>query len=585
MNLKSPLPKIDPRLYGELKKQQKTIVLGLVCTAVATTLGGAGMIAFVNFVLKAVRLRDEHTLELLSVGVMILFIIKYWFTRGQAYYLSKAAAVMTADLRKRLFDKLQKLPVSYFNEKRAGAIQSVLTNDVALYQNAIAVVKDSIDGPIKLITGFVAIFVLQRYLSLFAVALFPVMWLFIQMNQRKMRSAQDAVQEDLSDLTAMMQESLQGTRIIKAFSAEERVGSQFGQLLNRSLKSQMVAIRRMASLRPTVELIGAVGLAFVVLFASKIVASGALTVEGLGSFIFALDVINQGFRSFGSLKQTQAQVAAGTDRIYNEILDQPEAQVDEPGARELPTVIGQIEFRHVSFTYPDGTVALRDVSFTIEPGTSLALVGPSGSGKSTIADLILRFYDPTAGQILFDGVDIRDLRVSWLRSQIGVVPQQTFLFAGSISQNIRLGKPDATDQEIDEAAKAAHADVFVLTMPNGYETALGERGIRLSGGEMQRIAIARAIVRKPTMLLLDEATSALDAHSEKAVQEALDEIMSDRTTLFIAHRLTTASRADRIMVLRRGEILETGSHKDLMQTNGAYAGMVRVFNSGILDIV
>lgn len=543
------------------------------------------MVAFVNFVLKAVRLKDEHMLELLSIGVMALFIVKYWFTRGQAYYLSKAAATMTADLRKRLFEKLQKLPVTYFNDKRAGAIQSVLTNDVAVYQNAIGVVKDAIDGPIKLVTGFIAIFVLQPHLSFFAVALFPVIWLFIQRNQRKMRVAQDAVQQDLSDLTAMMQESLQGTRVIKAFSAEEQAGAQFGQLLYKSLGSQMVAVRRMASLRPTVELIGAVGLAFVVLFASKIVASGALTVEGLGSFIFALDVINQGLRNIGSLKQTLAQVASGTDRIYKEILDQPESQVDEPGAKELPIVSGLVEFRHVSFTYPDGTEALRDVSFTIEPGTSLALVGPSGSGKSTIADLMLRFYDPTEGQILFDGVDIKELRVSWLRSQIGVVPQQTFLFAGSIAQNIRLGKPDATDEEIEEAAKAAHADVFVLTMPNGFETALGERGIRLSGGEMQRIAIARAIVRKPTMLLLDEATSALDAHSEKAVQGALDEIMRERTTLFIAHRLTTASRADRIMVLRRGEILEAGSHKELMQANGAYAGMVRAFNSGVLDIV
>ena len=524
-------------------------------------------------------------LELLSIGVMALFVVKYWFTRGQAYYLSKAAATMTADLRKRLFEKLQKLPVTYFNDKRAGAIQSVLTNDVAVYQNAIGVVKDAIDGPIKLVTGFIAIFVLQPHLSFFAVALFPVIWLFIQRNQRKMRVAQDAVQQDLSDLTAMMQESLQGTRVIKAFSAEDQASAQFGQLLIKSLSSQMVAVRRMASLRPTVELIGAVGLAFVVLFASKIVASGALTVEGLGSFIFALDVINQGLRNIGSLKQTLAQVASGTDRIYNEILDQPESQVDEPGAKELPIVSGLVEFRHVSFTYPDGTVALTDVSFTIEPGTSLALVGPSGSGKSTVADLMLRFYDPTEGQILFDGVDIKELRVSWLRSQIGVVPQQTFLFAGSIAQNIRLGKPDATDDEIEEAAKAAHADVFVLTMPNGFETALGERGIRLSGGEMQRIAIARAIVRKPTMLLLDEATSALDAHSEKAVQGALDEIMRERTTLFIAHRLTTASRADRIMVLRRGEILEAGSHKDLMQANGAYAGMVRAFNSGVLDIV
>ncbi len=583
--MKRLLPRIDPRLYAELHEQRRNIVFGLICSAIAALLGQGALIFIVKLVVDAVADRNGPMLQKLSGAVMVLFVVKYWFTRGQAYYLSQAAATMTASLRQKLFDKLQKLPISYFNEKRAGAIQSVLTNDVAVYQNAIGVIRDAIDGPIKVATGFIAILFIQWQLSVFAVALFPVIWLFIQRNQRKMRSAQDKVQSDLSDLTAMMQEALQGTRVIKAFSAEGHVSSQFKGLLDQSLGSQMVAIRRMASLRPTVELIGAVGLALVVLFSAQLVQMGSLKVGNLSAFLFALDVINQGLRNIGSLKQTLAQVDSGTDRIYSQVLDVPEAQVDEPSAKELTATKGLIEFKDVSFSYPDGTVALNSVSFTIQPGTSLALVGPSGSGKSTIADLMLRFYDPSVGQIMFDGVDIRELRVSWLRSQIGVVPQQTFLFAGTIAQNVRLGQPDATDHEVEEAARAAHADVFVSTMPNGYETALGERGIRLSGGEMQRIAIARAIVRKPAMLLLDEATSALDAHSEKAVQEALDEIMQHRTTLFIAHRLTTASRADRILVLRRGEVLEVGSHKELMKLDGAYAGMIRAFNSGILDAV
>ena len=237
----------------------------------------------------------------------------------------------------------------------------------------------------------------------------------------------------------------------------------------------------------------------------------------------------------------------------------------------------------MSFAYPDGTQALSGVSFTIEPGTSLALVGPSGSGKSTIADLMLRFYDPTEGQILFDGVDIRELQIGWLRSQIGVVPQQTFLFAGSIADNIRLGAPNATDAEVAEAAGMAHASGFIDAMPLRYDTELGERGVRVSGGEMQRIAIARALVRKPTMLLLDEATSSLDAHSEKAVQEALEEVMRGRTTLFIAHRLTSAARADRILMLRRGEVLEQGTHRELNERNGAYAAMYRAFSSGVME--
>jgi subfamily B ATP-binding cassette protein MsbA len=306
-------------------------------------------------------------------------------------------------------------------------------------------------------------------------------------------------------------------------------------------------------------------------------------VADIAAIVYALDVINQGARCLGSVNNTFAQVQAAAERIYGEILDVPDALVDEPGMKELANPVGEIEFRDVSFSYPDGTPAIKNVSFTVEAGKSLALVGPSGAGKSTIADLMLRFYDPSEGQILFDGVDIRELKVSWLRNQIGVVPQQTFLFAGSISDNIRLGAPDATDQEVVEASMAGNADVFISQMPEQYATELGERGVRVSGGEMQRIAIARALVRKPTLLLLDEATSNLDAVSEKAVQEALDRIMKERSTLFIAHRLTTAARADRIVMLRRGEIIESGTHRELMEVDGAYAGMYRAFSSGVLS--
>lgn len=574
---------LGPRPAIEIYAQRKLILTGLACTAIASFLGTGAVIGVIVQALKAVGNGNEGLLKAVSLGIIVIFVVKYWFTRGQAYYLSKAANYLTAELRMKLFRKLQSLPLSYFNEQKAGAIQSVLTNDVAVYQYAIAATKDSIDGPVKVVVGLVTIFVLQWKLAVISFLAFPFIWLFIEQNKKRMRSAQDEVQNDLSNLTAMMQEALQGTRITKAFSAEKKVTDQFQQLTEKSLDSQMTAARRMAALRPTVELIGAVALALVVYASGHMLVTKELTVDILGGFLFALDAVNQGMRNIGSLKQTLAQVESGTDRIYSEILDVPDAHVDQISAIEPALAHGRIEFRNVSFTYPDGTVALKNVNFTIQPGQSLALVGPSGSGKSTIADLMLRFYDPTEGEILFDGVNLRKLKVDWLRRQIGVVPQQTFLFAGPISENIRLGKPEATEAEVAEAAKAAHADVFIDQMPDRYATELGERGTRLSGGEMQRVAIARAIVRKPTMLLLDEATSALDAMSEKAVQSALDEIMEGRTTLFIAHRLTTAARADRIMVLRKGEVVEIGSHKELMESNGAFAAMVRAFNSGMLD--
>jgi subfamily B ATP-binding cassette protein MsbA len=332
-----------------------------------------------------------------------------------------------------------------------------------------------------------------------------------------------------------------------------------------------------------VELLGAIALAVTVYACGVMTQTSNVGVPDLVAFAYALDIINQGARNLGALNQTMAQVQAATDRIYKEVFDVEETIADAEEAMELPSPVGRVEFRNVSFAYPDGTEALKNVSFVIEPGTSLALVGPSGAGKSTIADLLLRFYDPTSGEVLFDGVDIRKLKLSWYRGQIGVVPQQTFLFAGPVWDNIRLGMPNATDDEVVEAAVAANADSFIRSTPDGYATELGERGVRLSGGEGQRIAIARALVRKPRILLLDEATSNLDAVSEKIVTEALDKVMHERTSLFIAHRLTTAARADRIMVLRRGEVLEIGSHEELLARQGAYSGMYRAFTEGVLD--
>ncbi|MBI3721727.1 MAG: ABC transporter ATP-binding protein, partial [Fimbriimonas ginsengisoli] len=507
------------------------------------------------------RLASVDQLAIISALVVLVYGIKYWFTRGQTTYLSHAATRLANDLRLRMFDKLQRLPVSYFNERRSGAIQSVLTNDVNVYQTAVTIIRDSIEGPLKAALALGWIVYIQWQLALVTLLFLPPMAFVIQRNARKMRAAQAEVQQDLANLNAMSQESLQGARVVKALGAEEHANRTYSALVEASFRSTMAAVRRLATLRPMVELLGACALAAVLTICGWLAYRGSLSVPDIAALVYALDMINQGARSMGSVNTTYAQVQAASERIYREILDAPEEHLEARGDRRLAEVKGRIEFRGVSFSYPDGTEALRKVSFSIEPGTSLALVGPSGAGKSTIADLLLRFYDPGEGEILLDGVDLRELDVAWLRGLIGVVPQQTFLFAGTIEENVRLGRADASDEEVREAASAAHADVFIVPMPNGYQTELGERGIRLSGGEMQRLAIARAVVRQPRILLLDEATSSLDAHSEKAVQAALDEIMRSRTTLFIAHRLTTAARADRILVLRKGEVLEQGSHR------------------------
>lgn len=577
--LKRIISQFDPRISEELYAQRGPIVKGLLCAV-----GASGLLALVGLLIKEVLGAIEQgafeRMNLLAVAVFAVFAVKYFFTRGQSYFLSAAASQLTTELRRRLYAKLLRLPVSYFNAKRSGSIQSVLTNDVNIYQTAITVLKDAVDGPIKVVAGLAIILYMQWQLTLAAMLVMPLMVYFVQRNARKMKVVQAEVQEDLGTMTAFMQETMQGTRIIKAFGAEEATIGRFRQHTEKTLQSQLRAARRVSTLKPLVELIGALALAIVVFVCGWLAKNGQLGVADLGAFLYTLDFINKGVQSMGAVKQTKAQVQAASERIHREILDEP-VQIEEHAlARELSVSRGEVEFHNVSFAYPDGTEAVKNVSFKLQPGESLALVGPSGAGKSTIADLLLRFYDPTSGMITYDGVDIRELSTNWYRAQIGVVPQTTFLFAGSISENIRLALPEASEDQVQEAAGAAHAADFISDLQDGYSTELGERGVRLSGGQAQRIAIARALVRKPRVILLDEATSNLDPVSEQAVQEALDEIMPGRTTLLIVHRLTTAARASKIVVLRRGEILEDGTFKELMDQNGAFASMYRAFVAG-----
>jgi len=384
-------------------------------------------------------------------------------------------------------------------------------------------------------------------------------------------------------MTATMQESLNAVRVVRAFSAEERQLQHFSNDTEATYSSNMKVVHRMAALKPLVEVIGAAAIALIIYLGANYVYSGVMTAGDLFSFVYLLDVIKTGATGIGNIGSVYGQVVAATDHIYTEVFDVQTDVPDDEDAITIETVKGRVEFNNVSFSYPDGTPALHNVSFVMEPGESIALVGRSGAGKSTIADLLLRFYDPTEGSITFDGIDLRRLDSQWLRRQIGVVPQQTMLFAGTIEDNIRFGRPDASTDEVRGAAWSAHADEFVSEMPEGYQTKVGEKGIRLSGGEMQRIAIARALLIDPKVMLLDEATSALDAISEQHVQKALDDVTVGRATLLIAHRLSTASRADKIIVLSRGEIVEQGSHSYLNEINGTYAGMYRAYSAGLFD--
>lgn len=578
---------LDPRIKKELVGQRRPIFIGLVCTFLASALYGWSIsltqriLADLERVSKYKLPQDFDAMKVSALLIVGVFAIRYVFVRGQTYFLAEAVARLTNSLRQKLLHKLMRLPVTYFNENRSGAIQSVLTNDVNVFQSAVQILRDSIEAPVKAIFALAIILVMQWQMALVTLFLIPLLGVIVHQNSKKMRKAQKQVQIDLGEVGAVTQEVLQGVRVIKAFGAEDHVDQSYAKMIHKSLKSQLRAANLVARLRPLVEMLGAVGLTLAILIGGYIALHGEMSVSKVAVLAFALDAINQGFRGISNLSSTYSSVQGAADRIYSEVLDVP-LPPEHTGRQRLEKIHGHIEFRDVSFVYPDGTWALRHVSFEILPGSSLALVGPSGAGKSTIADLLQRFYEPTSGQILIDGVDLKHLDVSWLRSQIGVVPQHTFLFAGGIDENLRLGTPEATEEQLTKALQMAHALDFSKEFRDRNVPVLGERGVRLSGGQMQRIAIARALVRDPAILLLDEATSALDAASEKAVTEALAEVMETRTTMFIAHRLTTAARADSILLLKRGEVVEQGSHRELMEQGGEYAALFRVFSSGFL---
>ncbi|MDI9634771.1 ABC transporter ATP-binding protein [Kamptonema cortianum] len=626
---------LDRRIASDLKRQRKTIISGLICVAIGslltaatlaltleamTAIGKAAPVSIdvrelqnnveaeklaeqlelpatrvaealqkasaVDEIPDEIAKRQDDALKhllLVCIGVVAVFALKYGFTRGQVYFLTKASSRLASDLREKLFAKLMRLPVSYFNSKRTGELQSIISNDVGVYQNAVTIIRDSIDGPIKAIVALGFVFYIQWQLGLLAILFVPVLAFVVNRTGKKIKKAQSSIQEDLAAVTALSQEALSGTRVIKSFSAELRMQDVFNKSVERQYESQLLGARIQASMRPMVELFGATAIALIMYVCGWLAKWDLLTIAEIIMVVQALDMVNQGAKSMSYVTSTYNQVQAATDRIYGQILDVPDEDSDPPHAKTLSNPVGRIAFENVSFQYPDGTPALNNVSFVLEPGESLALVGPSGAGKSTIADLVLRFYDPTDGRITFDGTDYRDLRIAWLREQFGVVPQQTFLFAGTIEANLKLGRPEATPELLDFACQQANAKTFIDAIPEGMQTQLGERGVRLSGGELQRLAIARALVAEPKVLILDEATSNLDAVSERLVTDALEKVMSERTTLFIAHRLSTAARATKILVLRKGEVLESGSHDELMKAKGAYAGMYQAFSSGVLD--
>lgn len=535
-----------------------------------------GVVRWPAFLREALDRTIVHARPLVALERICLFLLIVLFLKNLADYLQslwmmRVEQAVIRDLRDELQSHLQRLSLSYFHASRTGVVISRVTNDVEYLRNALASgVSTFVKDALTLVGAIGLAFFASWRLTLLALLILPAASFGLQVVGRKMRRRSTRAQERMGDLTSMLQETTSGARVVRAFGAENYERERFARA-NHAFYEAFVRMRRVALLARPMSEFGLVFVAVAMLWfgGREIFQGGGLAPHQFVLFVTALLTTISPTKSLAEVSANLHQGVAAAERLFAVIDTQPDV-LDRPLAPTLAPLRDRIRYQGVHFAYGDGPPVLDDVSFEIARGRIVALVGSSGAGKSTVMDLLPRFYDPTQGRITIDGVDLRDVTLASLRSQLGIVTQETILFHDTVRGNIAYGLPDASDADIRRAAEAAHAHGFVSALPRGYDTVIGDRGVRLSGGERQRLAIARALLRNPPILLLDEATSALDTESERLVQQALEELMRDRTVLVIAHRLSTVQHADQIVVLEGGRVIATGTHRELLNGGGLY---------------
>jgi ATP-binding cassette, subfamily B, bacterial MsbA len=570
-----PAPGQLARLWPRVRPYRGGLALATLALLASAGIGLA-FPQIVRYLLDAAFLRhDRGLLDRIGVLLLVLFAVQAGLNYVQTYYLSATGERAVAGLRRELFDKLLTMPPGFFADRRTGELTSRLTTDIGLLQSVMShQIAEFSRQALALLGGVVILSLMQPRLTFTALGVVPIVVGSAFYFGRRLRRITTGVQDKVAEATAVAEEALSQIRTVQSFVQEPAERQRYGDRVLASVRSALIRAEVRGVFFGVLTFSTFGGIVFVLWQGGLLVLDGKLSPGALVSFLLYTVTIAAAIGGLASFFSSYQEAVGAAQRVF-ELLETVPRIADQPSPQALPQPVrGEVTFERVSFRYQpdrDAPWVLHHIELAVAPGEIVALVGPSGAGKTTLVSLLPRFWDVGEGRILLDGVDIRDLRLADLRGAIGLVPQEPALFSGTVRENIAYGRPSAAHGAIEAAARAAHAHEFVERLPQGYETVVGERGVKLSGGQRQRIAIARALLKDPAVLILDEATSSLDTESERLIEDAMERLLAGRTTLIIAHRLSTVRRADRLIVLDHGSIVEEGSHADLLARGGLYA--------------